>query len=45
MKVYVHNRGIILAGKAWEVREKLKQYSRQYVLVKDWIESQNDINC
>ncbi|MDF2037270.1 Z-ring formation inhibitor MciZ [Cytobacillus oceanisediminis] len=43
MKVYVHNRGIILTGKAWEVREKLKQYSRQYVLVKDWIESQNNI--
>ncbi|WP_197208343.1 Z-ring formation inhibitor MciZ [Cytobacillus firmus] len=41
MKVYVHNRGIILTGKAWEVREKLKQYSRQYVLVKDWVESQN----
>ncbi|MBN8200366.1 MULTISPECIES: Z-ring formation inhibitor MciZ [Bacillaceae] len=43
MKVYVHNRGIILTGKAWEVREKLKQYSRQYVLVKDWVESQNNI--
>ncbi|MBU8731411.1 MULTISPECIES: Z-ring formation inhibitor MciZ [Cytobacillus] len=43
MKVYVHKRGIILTGKAWEVREKLKQYSRQYVLVKDWVESQNNI--
>lgn len=43
MKVYVHNRGIILTGKSWEVREKLKQYSRQYVLVKDWVESQNNI--
>ncbi|MCS0672327.1 Z-ring formation inhibitor MciZ [Cytobacillus firmus] len=43
MKVYVHNRGIIMTGKAWEVREKLKQYSRQYVLVKDWVESQNNI--
>ena len=43
MKVYVHNRGVILTGKAWEVREKLKQYSRQYVLVKDWVESQNNI--
>ncbi|WP_282140613.1 Z-ring formation inhibitor MciZ [Cytobacillus oceanisediminis] len=43
MKVYVHNRGIILTGKAWEVREKLKQYSRQYVLVKDWVESQKNI--
>ncbi|RBP89510.1 uncharacterized protein DUF3936 [Cytobacillus firmus] len=43
MKVYVHSRGIILTGKAWEVREKLKQYSRQYVLVKDWVESQNNI--
>ncbi|MCM3704641.1 MULTISPECIES: Z-ring formation inhibitor MciZ [Cytobacillus] len=41
MKVYVHSRGIVLAGKAWEVREKLKQYSRQYVFVKDWVESQN----
>ncbi|WP_082341145.1 Z-ring formation inhibitor MciZ [Sporosarcina globispora] len=43
MKVYVHKKGIILAGKAWEVREKLKQYSRKYVLVKDWVESQNNM--
>lgn len=40
MKVYVHSKGIVLAGKAWVVREKLKQYSKKYVFVKDWVESQ-----
>ncbi|WP_084028981.1 Z-ring formation inhibitor MciZ [Bacillus sp. J33] len=40
MKVYVHSNGILLAGKAWEVREKLKQYSKKYIFVKDWVESQ-----
>ncbi|WP_173108183.1 Z-ring formation inhibitor MciZ [Bacillus sp. KH172YL63] len=30
---------IILVGKAWEIREKLKQYSRTYATVKEWIEA------
>jgi hypothetical protein len=41
MKIYVHDKGIIMAGKAWEIRQKLLQYRRQYELVKDWVD---DIN-
>jgi hypothetical protein len=37
MKIYVHDRGITLAGKAWEIKQKLKEYSRQHTLVKDWV--------
>ncbi|MDQ0269321.1 Z-ring formation inhibitor MciZ [Cytobacillus purgationiresistens] len=39
MKIYVHEKGIVMAGKAWEIREKLKEYHKQYPLLKDWIES------
>ncbi|GLB58075.1 Z-ring formation inhibitor MciZ [Cytobacillus sp. NCCP-133] len=44
MKVYVHTKGIILTGRAWEVREKLKQYSKQFVYVKDWVDSNKTRN-
>ncbi|MCP3738650.1 Z-ring formation inhibitor MciZ [Rossellomorea sp. BNER] len=39
MKIILHEKGIILVGKAWEIREKLKQYSQQYEYVADWIHS------
>ncbi|PLR99822.1 Z-ring formation inhibitor MciZ [Bacillus sp. T33-2] len=39
MKVYVHEKGIVLAGKAWEVKRKLKEYSRDHMLVQDWVTS------
>ena len=38
MKIYVHDKGIVMAGKAWEIRQKLIEYRRQYELVKNWIE-------
>jgi hypothetical protein len=41
MKIYVHEKGIVIAGKAWEIRQKLIEYRRQYELVKDWIEAVN----
>lgn len=44
MKVYVHSKGIIMAGKAWEIREKLKQYRKEFVYVKDWVVSQKSSN-
>ncbi|MBP3038980.1 Z-ring formation inhibitor MciZ [Bacillaceae bacterium Marseille-Q3522] len=37
MKVIVYNKGIVMSGKAWEVREKLKIYAKKYLLVADWI--------
>ncbi|MBY0122512.1 Z-ring formation inhibitor MciZ [Bacillus sp. S/N-304-OC-R1] len=38
MKIHVHERGVLLVGKAWEIRQKLKEYSKEYQLVKDWVE-------
>ncbi|MCA1030614.1 Z-ring formation inhibitor MciZ [Bacillus timonensis] len=40
MKVYLVPKGIILVGKAWEVREKLKAYSKQHSTLKQLIEHQ-----
>lgn len=39
MKVYVHEKGIILVGKRWEVLQKLKEYNTDYVTVSDWIQN------
>ncbi|WP_442594690.1 Z-ring formation inhibitor MciZ [Neobacillus sp. D3-1R] len=37
MKVYVHEKGIIFVGKAWEIKQKLLEYQKQYTLLKDWL--------
>jgi hypothetical protein len=42
MKIYVHEKGVVLVGKAWEIREKLKEYSKEFRLVKDWVEFKKD---
>ena len=34
MNIYVHEKGIILTGKAWEIREKLKEYANHFEYVK-----------
>jgi hypothetical protein len=36
MKVYTHEQGIILVGKAWEIVQKLKEYNKDYVFVSKW---------
>ena len=38
MKVYIHEQGITLVGKAWEILEKLKDYNKDYMLVRDWVQ-------
>ncbi|MDQ0231869.1 Z-ring formation inhibitor MciZ [Metabacillus malikii] len=38
MKIYRVENGIILVGKAWEVRAKLKEYSKYYGTVQEWLE-------
>jgi hypothetical protein len=38
MKVYVHEKGIILVGKGWEVIQKLKEYNKEYLTVSEWID-------
>jgi hypothetical protein len=37
MKVYVHDNGIILSGKSWEVLQKLKEYNKEFTLVSEWV--------
>jgi hypothetical protein len=37
MKVYVHDKGVILVGKAWEIRQKLAEYQRKFNKVEDWV--------
>lgn len=39
MNIYVHEKGITLTGKAWEIRQKLNEYSKSFELVSDWVES------
>ena len=39
MNIYVHEKGIILTGKAWEIRQKLKEYTNHFHFVSDWVES------
>jgi Mother cell inhibitor of FtsZ len=39
MNIYVHEKGIILTGKAWEVVQKLKEYTNHFHFVSDWVES------
>jgi hypothetical protein len=38
MKVYVHDKGVILVGKGWEVLQKLKEYNKEYVTVSEWVD-------
>jgi hypothetical protein len=38
MKVYVHEKEIIMVGKAWEIRQKLIEYRKQFETVKAWID-------
>ena len=37
MKVYIGENQLLLAGKAWEIKYLLKQYSYKYEYVKDWV--------
>ncbi|MBB2480928.1 MULTISPECIES: Z-ring formation inhibitor MciZ [Heyndrickxia] len=37
MKIFVHSKGITMSGKAWEIREQLKSYRKQYYYVLDWV--------
>ena len=32
MNIYVHEKGIILTGKAWEIVQKLKEYANNFIL-------------
>ncbi|MFD1777237.1 Z-ring formation inhibitor MciZ [Fredinandcohnia salidurans] len=38
MKIVIGENRVALVGKAWEIREKLKEYSRSYRTVQEWID-------
>ncbi|MEK5441964.1 Z-ring formation inhibitor MciZ [Fredinandcohnia sp. FSL W7-1320] len=37
MKIVIGENRVALVGKAWEIRAKLKEYSRSYRTVQEWI--------
>ncbi|WP_409301512.1 Z-ring formation inhibitor MciZ [Peribacillus sp. SCS-155] len=37
MKVYVLDNGFVMAGKAWEIRNKLRELKNKYGYVSEWI--------
>ncbi|MCQ6273804.1 Z-ring formation inhibitor MciZ [Bacillus sp. V3B] len=39
MKIYVHDKGVTLSGKAWEIKQKLKEYRKDYRLVSDLVKN------
>ncbi len=38
MKVCVHEKGIVLVGKGWEIIQKLKEYNKDYVTISEWVQ-------
>jgi hypothetical protein len=41
MKVYVRAKSVVLVGKAWEIRQKLSEYSEKYTTIKEWADAIN----
>ncbi len=41
VKIYRLDKGIILVGKAWEICAKIKEYSRIYGTVNEWIKDES----
>ncbi|MFS0822863.1 Z-ring formation inhibitor MciZ [Bacillus sp. 1P02SD] len=37
MKIVIGENRVALVGKAWEIRAKLKEYSRSFQTVQEWI--------
>ena len=42
MKAYINEKGVVLTGKAWEIRYMLKKYQKEHIYVKDWLEARNN---
>ncbi|MBD8070342.1 Z-ring formation inhibitor MciZ [Bacillus sp. PS06] len=42
MKIYVMEKGLTMVGKSWEIRQKLKEYSKQFDTVEQWITANQD---
>ena len=41
MKIYIFQNGVTLVGKAWEVREKLREYAKEFETVEQWVNGVN----
>ncbi|SDP90016.1 Protein of unknown function [Litchfieldia salsa] len=37
MKIYVLEKGLTMVGKPWEIRQKLKEYSKEFDTVEEWL--------
>jgi hypothetical protein len=37
LQIYVRPNSIVLVGKAWEIRSKLKEYAKKHGTVQEWI--------
>ncbi|MGM0846043.1 MAG: Z-ring formation inhibitor MciZ [Bacillota bacterium] len=44
MKVIIRTNGFLLSGKAWEIRAKLNEYSKQFQYVEEWIKGSKSDN-
>ena len=40
LKIYRLEKGIVLVGKAWEIKAKLREYNRSFRTVKDWLQDE-----
>jgi hypothetical protein len=38
VKIFLHDKGILCTGKAWQIRQLLKQYQKNYKYVIEWVE-------
>ncbi|MFC0473378.1 Z-ring formation inhibitor MciZ [Halalkalibacter kiskunsagensis] len=39
MKIYIHQQGVIMAGKAWEIQAKLKQMRASFHTLEEWVDT------
>ncbi|NEU30815.1 Z-ring formation inhibitor MciZ [bacterium LRH843] len=39
MKIYIHEHGVLMAGKAWEINAKLKEAKKSFQSVEEWVHS------
>lgn len=42
VKIYRHDQGITLVGKAWEIKAKLREYGRIYSTVNEWVQNEKN---
>ncbi|NGP43639.1 Z-ring formation inhibitor MciZ [Bacillaceae bacterium SIJ1] len=38
MNIILKENAVVLQGRAWEIRAKLKQYQNKYTYIREWID-------